>query len=463
MKSPNIVFVFGDQWRAQATGYAGNPTVQTPNLDRLAQECVNFSHAVSGFPVCSPYRASLLTGQFPLTHGVFVNDVYLEPNASSIAQAFAGNGYDTAYIGKWHVDGHGRSNHIPVERQQGFDYWKVLECTHNYNQSAYYAGDSDEKRQWEGYDAIAQTHDAQRYIREHDRDRPFLLMLSWGPPHAPYGTAPKEYRALYDPEDIVLRPNVPAGDVEKDPRLKDLPKRKRQTRIEEDLAGYYAHCTALDTCIGDLLATIQECGIQEDTLFCFTSDHGDMLGSHGRFKKQQPWEESIRVPFLLRYPALLGNKGREVDAPIDAPDIMPTLLGLCGLSIPDTVEGLDYSEYLQGCEDPSDGAAVIMCPHPFGQWSALAHGGKEYRGLRTQRHTYARTLEGPWLLYDNQEDPYQLENLVGVPEHAELVRELDAWLQRRLDAMGDEFLPGMEYIRRWGYPVNENGTVPYTG
>ena len=463
MKSPNIVFVFGDQWRAQATGYAGNPTVQTPNLDRLAQECVSFSHAVSGFPVCSPYRASLLTGQFPLTHGVFVNDVYLDPNVPSIARAFAGNGYDTAYIGKWHVDGHGRSNHIPVERQQGFDYWKVLECTHNYNQSAYYAGDSDEKRQWEGYDAIAQTHDAQRYIREHDRDRPFLLMLSWGPPHAPYGTAPEAYRALYDPGDIVLRPNVPAGDVEKDPRLKDLPMRKRQATIEEDLAGYYAHCTALDACIGDLLATIQECGITEDTLFCFTSDHGDMLGSHGRFKKQQPWEESIRVPFLLRYPALLGNKGCEMDAPIDAPDVMPTLLGLCGFSIPDTVEGLDYSGYVQGGEDPSDGAAVIMCPHPFGQWSAIAHGGQEYRGLRTQRHTYTRTMEGPWLLYDNQEDPYQLENLVGVPEYADLVRELDAWLQRRLDAMGDEFLPGLEYIRRWGYPVNENGTVPYTG
>ena len=196
MKPPNIVFVFGDQWRAQATGYAGNPIVQTPNLDRLAQESINFYQAVSGCPVCSPYRASLLTGQVPLTHGVFVNDVYLGPNAPSIAQTFADNGYDTAYIGKWHVDGHGRSNPIPPERRQGFDYWQVLECTHNYNQSAYYAGDSDEKRTWEGYDAIAQTRDAQRYIREHDRDRPFLLMLSWGPPHAPYGTAPEEVLSL---------------------------------------------------------------------------------------------------------------------------------------------------------------------------------------------------------------------------------------------------------------------------
>ena len=130
---PNVVFVFGDQWRQQATGYAGDPNVSTPHLDTLARESIDFTHAVSGCPVCSPYRASLLTGQRPLTHGVFVNDVYLQPRATSIAEAFSSAGYDTAYIGKWHVDGHGRSNYIPPERRLGFAYWKVLECTHAYN------------------------------------------------------------------------------------------------------------------------------------------------------------------------------------------------------------------------------------------------------------------------------------------------------------------------------------------
>ncbi|MFN2133296.1 MAG: sulfatase, partial [Anaerolineae bacterium] len=306
IKQPNVIFVFGDQWRAQATGYAGNPTVRTPNLDRLAGESVNFTHAIAGCPVCSPYRASLLTGQYPLTHGVFVNDVYLQPNRHSLADAFAENGYATAYIGKWHVDGHGRSNYIPPERRQGFDYWKVLECTHSYNESAYYAGDSDEKRYWEGYDAIAQTRDAQRYIRDHvDRgpEEPFLLVLSWGPPHAPYGTAPEAYRALYEAEDIVLRPNVPEAEVarameERAQRLarrigKDVPASRFQSTLREDLAGYYAHCTALDDCVGSLLETVRACGIEEETILVFTSDHGDMLGSHGQFKKQQPWEESI--------------------------------------------------------------------------------------------------------------------------------------------------------------------------
>jgi len=445
MKSSNVVFVFGDQWRAQAAGYAGNEAVQTPNLDRLAAEGVNVTHALAGCPVCSPYRASLMSGQFPLTHGVFVNDVCLAHRAPSLADTFAAAGYARAYIGKWHIDGHGRSNYIPPERRQGFEYWKVLECTHDYNHSAYYAGDSAEKRYWDGYDAIAQTRDAQAYIRNRDRDSPFLLCLSWGGPHAPYDTAPDEYRALYAPDKIGLRPNVPDSVAEE---------------ARRNLAGYYAHCSALDDCVGMLRATLREEGIAEDTLFVFTSDHGDMLGSQGERKKQRPWEESIRVPFLLYGPSVLGPDPREVAALLDAPDIMPTLLGLCGLEIPDTVEGLDYSECLRGGPDPSDGAALLMCPHPFGQF-ARKGGGREWRGLRTRRHTYVRDMNGPWLLYDNEADPYQQRNLVRDPAAADLRVELDARLDRKLAAHNDAFLHGDEYIRKWGYRVNANGTVPY--
>ena len=109
MNRPNVVFVFADQWRAQDTGYAGNGQVATPHLDRLARESVNFTHAVSGWPVCSPWRGSLLTGQYPLTHGIFVNDVPLADSGTRLGEAFAQEGYDTAWIGKWHIDGHGRS------------------------------------------------------------------------------------------------------------------------------------------------------------------------------------------------------------------------------------------------------------------------------------------------------------------------------------------------------------------
>jgi arylsulfatase A-like enzyme len=465
-RPPNIVFVFADQLRAQATGFGGDPNVQTPHLDRLAAQSLHFATAVSGCPVCSPARASLLTGQYPDRHGVFVNDVCLNDKAATLSQVCRQAGYETAYIGKWHLDGHGRSNCIPPERRQGFDFWRALECTHNYNRSPYYAGNDEAKLFWEGYDAIAQTREAQRYIRERagepphpglagarldplpDGERarkPFLLLLSWGPPHNPYETAPERHRKLYDPAKLTLRANVPA---------------EHEAAARKDLAGYYAHVTALDECIGELATTIREAGIEDRTLFAFWSDHGDMLHSHGQTRKQRPWDESILVPLLIRYPALLGQRGKRLDAPINTPDLMPTLLSLAGLPIPKSVDGRDYAPFLRGAAPAPADAALIACYHPFGEWLRKA-GGKEYRGVRTARHTYVRDRSGPWLLYDNAADPCQRKNLVNDPAHAELQKGLDARLDRLLEELNDRFLPGETYLEQWGYRTDSTGTMPY--
>ena len=270
--------------------------------------------------------------------------------------------------------------------------------------------------------------------------------MSWGPPHAPYHTAPEKYRALFKPEEITLRPNVPEADRDKARKV---------------LAGYYAHIAALDDCIGDLLRTLDETGLADETVFVFTSDHGDMLYSHGGQKKQQPWDESIRVPFLLRYPAVFGAEGRVIDTPINTPDIMPTLLALCGVEIPDTVEGTDFSEVLRGKTEAPDNAALINCPSPFGQWTRR-RGGREYRGVRTARYTYVRALNGPWLLYDNLKDPYQLRNLCNQPEWAAVQQHLESLLADKLGQTRDEFRSGWDYIKQWDYAVNDSGTVPYT-
>ena len=443
MLQPNVVFLLTDQWRLQALGYAGNTQVQTPNIDRLASESINFKHAISGYSVCCPWRASFLTGQYPLTLGVIVNDVPISSEPVGLGDAFKRAGYNTAYIGKWHVGGRGRSSYIPPERRLGFDYFKALECSHNYNQSAYYDNNDQAKRIWAGYDVFAQTADAQQYIKAQSTEKPFMLVVSWGPPHNPYATAPQEFRGLYNPEDIELRPNVP-------PEMAD--------ESREWLAGYYAHCSAIDKSVGDIVGTLEERGLNENTVLVFASDHGDMLGSQGLTRKQKPWEESIRVPFLLRYPAKYGREAREVEPFLNAHDIMPTLLGVCGLPIPDSVDGRDFSASLDGEAIESDGA-LLACFHPFGEWSRDV-GGREYRGIRTKRFTYCRTLEGPWLLYDNDSDPYQLENLVDRADCAEIQAELEYLLQRELDAIGDEFLDGMSYINRWGYELDNSGTVP---
>ena len=441
---PNVVFVFADQWRAQAFGYAGDPNVHTPCIDRFAQQTVNFSQAVAGCPVCSPYRGSLMTGQYPHTHGMVVNDqcLFETANAPYLAEAFATAGYDTAYIGKWHLDGHGRTAFVPPERRLGFQFWRGYECTHDYNRSIYYA-DDDIPLEWDGYDAIAQTTEACRYLTEHDRDRPFALVLSWGPPHNPYQTAPEEYRRLYDATTIHLRDNVPP---------------EAEEAARQDLAGYYAHCTALDACFGELLGALETAGLAEETIVVFTSDHGDMLGSRGFVRKQKPWEESIRVPFLILDPLSTRSGPRSSSAPIDAPDIMPTLLGLCGIPVPSTVQGTDFAPLIREGQPVAATEALLALYLPFHEWR-YDNGGKEYRGLRTERYTYVRDLRGPWLLYDNDDDPSQMMNLCADPGVRDIQGHLDAVLTRKLAASGDDFPRGAAYVERLGIELNSEGDV----
>jgi arylsulfatase A-like enzyme len=444
---PNIVFVIADQWRAQAFGYAGDANVKTPALDRFERQSVHFTQAVAGMPVCSPTRASLLTGQRPHTHGVFINDVPLDANAVTLPKVLKAAGYDTACIGKWHIDGHGgRSDFIPRERRQGFDYWKVLECTHAYNNSFYY-GDGAEKLKWEGYDAFAQTRDAQAYLRQHTNGaaKPFLLWLAWGPPHNPYESAPAKYRAMYSPEAIQLHANVPP---------------EARAKARKDLAGYYAHCTALDDAFADLLRALDETGLATNTIVVFTSDHGDMLWSQNQQRKQRPWEESARVPMLIRLPNSFGIKPQRLSATINTEDVMPTLLSLVGAPIPKAVEGLDFSGAMRGGKDPSGGATVLRCISPFGEFMRR-NGGREYRAVRTRQHTFVRSLDGPWMLYDNEADPYQTNNLAGKAAHSTLQQKLDSVLNAKLIAQHDDFRPGPEYIQRWNYEVDTNETAIY--
>lgn len=444
---PNVIYVFADQLRAQALGYAGDPNVISPNIDRLARESVNFKYAVSCMPVSTPYRACFMTGQYAITNGMFLNDIQLNPDATTIGKVYKQQGYNTGYIGKWHINGNGRSNYIEEEHRQGFEYFKALECSHDYNNSAYYFNNDKEKRYWQGYDAIAQTKDAIEYMNKYSNsDKPFLLVLSWGSPHGPYMTAPKKYKDMYKDKDIILRKNVGRESVD---------------YATKTLKGYYAHISALDECVGMLQTAVKSLGIEDNTIFVFTSDHGDMIGSHGATAKQKPWDESIMVPFLLKYPEKLGTEGKETDVILNTPDILPTLLGLSNIKIPDVVEGTDLSPIILGVKKDDTSAALIECVTPFGQYSRRK-GGKEFRGIRTRQYTYVKDLNGPWLLYDNVADPYQMKNLIDNKDYSEIQRKLDKKLMEILKRHNDKFLPGETYIKDWGYQVNKDGTVPYT-
>ncbi len=439
-KRPNVLVILPDEWRAQATGYNRDPNVHTPALDRLATESASFDTAISGCPVCCPARASMMTGQFPLTNGVFINDVELKPNGPALAEVFARAGYRTGFIGKWHLygspDGHygRRLAYIPPDKRLGFQYWKACECSHDYNHSLYYEGDDPTARYWPGYDAQAQTDDACGYIeRQAKGSDPFFLFLSLGPPHFPYDTAPEKYRALYADRPIQLRPNVPED---------------RRAEAVTALRGYYAHIAALDDCVNQLLTTLTRLRIADDTIVAFTSDHGDMMFSQGLTTKLYPWDESIRVPLLIRYPRRQGSKGRRIRTPVNMPDLMPTLLGLAGLPIPSGVQGTDNSALACGGPERRDAAALITLPVPITE--ARRYGFAAYRGLRTERYTYVRSIEKPWLLYDDQTDPYQMHNRIGDPEYASKRASLDSSLNAQLRRVHDDFLPAEEYVRRAG-------------
>ena len=384
-----------------------------------------------------------MTGVYPHRHHLMVNDQCLQQRYQGpfLGECLRDAGYQTAYIGKWHIDGSGRNAFVPPERRLGFDWWKGFECTHDYLDSYYYFGDDPRPHPWQGYDADAQTDEACRFLREEVSDKPFALFLSWGPPHNPFGSAPPQFESMYDPRQIRLPPNVPAEVAE---------------RARQELAGYYAHCSALDAAFGRLLETVAATGLDRSTILIFASDHGDMLGSQNAFRKQRPWAESIRVPFLIRHPQGAGPGTNPT--PIDAPDLMPTLLSLCGVPIPGAVQGKDFSAAILTGAPTAIDSALLALYVPFHEWR-YENGGREFRGLHDGRYTYTRTLDGPWLLYNHQVDPAQLHNLVGQAEYAGLVAAFDERLTARLAEVGDAFLPGREIIRREHFALNEAGDI----
>lgn len=445
-EKPNVVFILTDQWRASAFGYAGNTVVRTPNIDRLAKESVNFGNAVSVCPVCTPYRAALLTGRYPTSTGMFVNDIFLPSEEVCMAEIYKLAGYSTAYIGKWHLDGHGREDNVEPDRRQGFDYWSGLECSHDYTGMPYFENDDPAKKIRDGYSTFAESKAARDYLEKHSKDKdPFLLFVSFATPHFPHNTAPQAYKDLYPISALPLSPNVPDS-------LKDF--------VLPELQGYYAHCTATDQAIGDLISKIEELGLSKNTIVVFTSDHGEMMGAHGRlpFRKQLAWEESAHIPFLIRLPGMNRDQAAQISSPLTTPDILPSLLGLCGIKIPGSIEGRDLSGEIRDPSAQKDRAALFMSVCPFD----VNYPDKEYRAIRTSRYTYARTPEGPWMLFDDLQDPWQMNNLAGRPEASEIQKDIDNQLNSELVRIHDENFKTRDfYLKKWGLELNEDHIIEF--
>jgi arylsulfatase A-like enzyme len=429
---PNVLIVLADQYPAYATGYNGDPFARTPNLDRLAKEGARFPNAVSNCPVCTPYRAMLQTGRWPLSTGMIANDLRLPEREHTIAETFSGAGYQTAYIGKWHLDGAARGAFTPPgPRRQGYDFWAVNNCNHNYLDTYYYR-DTPEPIAVKHYEPLVQTALLREFLSKRNPGRPFFAMLSWGPPHPPYRQIPDELR-IFRPGEMRPRPNMESPNL-------------------EFLADFYSHIAALDTEMGRILETLERERIARDTIVLFTADHGDMLSCHGRWDKQIWYEESVNVPFVLRYPLRIRS-GSAPQTTVNVVDIMPTLLGLAGVPTPRSVQGSDVLAH------PNSGRGALIAGYmPFAR---QAFDYPEWRGVRTATHTYVETRAGPLELFDNRRDPHQLNNLASQPAHATTRRNLAAQLRGLLVGTADRFEPREAYWKRFNLDIGEFGQVKY--
>jgi len=452
-RQPNVLFVFSDQQHARTVSAYGGTPVQTPAADRIGAEGCRFDQAISAYAVCSPYRGMLMSGKYPMRNGVVGNDTPLSDGLPTFGTLFRDAGYRTGYIGKWHLETT-RDGFVPHARRQGFeDFWAVHSCNHDHFNSPYYRNDPGNKLIHAGYEPDSQTDLAIGFMRESaTRDRPFCLALSFGPPHSPY-KAPEANEARFKPEaDIPLAPNVQEHEIVDELLRTDrrpITERQQRTRaryrerLEDDdriraeiLRGYYGACEAIDACVGRMLDALDEMGVAEDTIVVYTSDHGDMVGAHRMISKQSPFEESIHVPFLVRYPQKIAP-GTEATTFLTPIDILPTLLGLAGVEVDaEQFDGEDLAAAACGGSLEERGSVPLMkMVHGGNPW--VNNGIRPWRGVRTERYTYAEMEGTPWVLFDNQEDPFQMANLVADGGRAELRTRLRAEMKRWMVEAGD--------------------------
>lgn len=455
MTQPNLIYVFADQLRVQSLGYAGDEKARAPNIDRLASESLNFVNCVSGSPMCAPYRASLFTGKYSSSTGMVINELRINPDQRCFGHVLHDAGYDTYYIGKWHLWANQLGNHDDPKNsftprgphRLGFDgYWASYGFHHTY-WDQYYHEESPERITIDGYEPDGQTDLAiEKLNHAAETDQPFALFLSLGTPHDPWdpGNVPAECLARFADTEFSLPPNYKA---ENDPHADAWARLSSEERGEltEWMRVYYAMTANLDWNIGRLVSACERLNLFENTIFVFTSDHGEMFGAQGRRAKNIFYDEAVRVPFLIRWDGVTEPGGTS-DACLNTPDIMPTLLSALSLPVPEESEGFDFSPILRGEKIDEPSAAFMQ---GMGA-TAIFEDGREWRALRGKRYTYATYLaDGGELLFDNLNDPYQMRNLVDESGHTALLQELRDELAARMNALNDSFEACAWYERHW--------------
>ena len=454
-KRPNVIIIIADQWRGQALGFLREDPVFTPHLDSLAKHSLVLKNFISNYPVCSPARGMLMTGQYAIANHVTSNvtsesapyNVQLATDAVCWSDVLKQNGYSLGYIGKWHLD----SPHPPYiptsnnegevkwnewaspERRHGFDFWYAYGAYGDHNKPMYWSTDAKRMdfhyvNEWEGTENIDVAINYLRNENGKDRDpsKPFALVVSTNIPHTPYKLVPQKYYDLYK--------NIPINSFTKDA---DIPAKGTEMgdHYRNSIRYYYAGVTGMDEQIGRFLGALRQQKLDDNTIVLFIADHGDCIGKHNELAKNNMYEESLRVPFILYWE---GHVLPRIDSQslMSYPDIFPTLLDLVGLKndIPASVQGKSQASYLL------DGKGI----YPEIQYFMANLNPPDlqvgYRGVRTSEYKLAffKNNDSDSLhcyLFDLKKDPFEMNNLYGqFPSlQRNLETKLETWLTKNKD------------------------------
>ena len=457
-KRPNILIIYPDQMRADVMSCAGNPTIKTPYCDRLAQEGVRFEEAYTSFPLCTPFRSCLFTGKYNHSTGVHANHHPIPLGQNFLPELLRDGGYQTGYIGKWHLNGGDAPGFVPPgPRRLGFDHFVGFNRGHYYLNAIYYR-DTDQPYHCPRYEPDFQTDHLIEFLEgciSSGEDRPFFGTICYGAPHFPFNM-PQYFKTLYRPEEIPLGPT--SGDVELQKRVtKELLDNNfpvasglwgvgsgetvqydDEQAVREYMAQYYGMVANVDHNLGIILNWLDRKGLQQDTMVILLSDHGDMAGEHGYRcgTKKTPYRQVMRTPLIVRYPARF-QAGQVIHSLVDVSvDTMPAILDLCGLEIPESVQGVSYLPLLDSKRDSVRDAV-------FYEVNKELEGPERFpipeRGVRTLDWLYSRTQQGPKLLFDLKNDPHELHNLVGDQGAQAQMNRLEAMLKEHMTRTNDDW------------------------
>lgn len=440
MNKPNIIFILSDQQRWDTLGCYGQKLDVTPNLDQLAQRGVRFENAFTCQPVCGPARACLQTGMYATETGCYRNDIGLPLNEKTIAHWFSENGYEVGYIGKWHLASTGgdsnedigehynyKTSAVPPEHRGGYkDYWlasDVLESTsHGYDGHLF--DENMNKVEFKGYRADCLTDFALEYLKTRTLKKPFFLFLSYIEPHHQ-----NDHHCYEGPE----------GSKE---RFKDFEIPGDLSNIPGDWCvnypDYLGCCASLDSNVGRIINQLEKQGIQDNTVVFYTSDHGSHFRTRNSEYKRSCHDGCIRIPLIAYGPGFKG--GKSIPELVSLIDIPPTLLACSGILKPETMKGRDLQDLVQDNR-------LNWPEEVFLQISESQVG----RAIRTQKWKYSvRAFDkNGWkdsrsncytedFLYDLENDPYELNNLVDHPDYNGIRCKLAEILIKRMKEAGED-------------------------